>query len=78
MVRTDLLRESMDRSGVTQAQVASRLGMTTRTFYRRMKLGVFRSDEMEAMVELLQLSDPMAVFFDRAGEERSAAHGRTV
>ena len=63
MIRTDLLKEQIARNGMTQVQVARRLGLTPRTFYKRMRLGVFRSDEMEAMVELLKLQNPMAIFF---------------
>ena len=78
MIRTDLLKEMMLQNGLTQTQVASRLGMTTRTFYKRMKSGVFRSDEMEAMADMLHLQDPLTVFFYRPSSERGAEHGRSV
>lgn len=58
MIRTDLLKERMASKGLTQAQMADKLGITTRTFYRRMKSGIFRSDEMEAMADILGMSDP--------------------
>ena len=69
MIRTDILRSLIQQNGMTQAQVARRLGMTTRTFYSRMKLGVFRSDEMEAIADMLKLQNPMAVFFCKGNEE---------
>lgn len=78
MVRTDLLRKAIAVSGLTQAQVASRIGVTTRTFYKRMKTGVFRSDEIEAMVDMLRMKDPMAVFFGTESGEGGAADGASV
>ena len=67
MIRTDLLRQRITANGITQAQVAQRLGMTIRTFYKRMKAGVFRSDELEAMMDMLGIEDLRMLFC--AGED---------
>jgi hypothetical protein len=37
--------------------------MTPKTFYLKMKKGVFGSDEMEKMIDYLKIDDPAAIFF---------------
>lgn len=51
--------------GKTQKDVAKHLGMTPKTFYAKMKKGVFGSDEMEGMIEFLdiEMSAAIPVFF---------------
>lgn len=39
------------------------IGVTPKTFYEKMKNGVFGSDEIEIMIEKLNIKDPMAIFF---------------
>ncbi len=58
MIRTDLIKERINACGLTQAKMAQQLGMTPRTFYKRMKSGVFRSDEMETMAAVLGFKNP--------------------
>ncbi|MEG0901004.1 MAG: helix-turn-helix domain-containing protein [Clostridia bacterium] len=73
MIRTDLLRQRITEHGLTQAHVAQRLGMTTRTFYKRMKAGVFRSDELEEMMAMLGIEDPRMLFGSEANIRKHAA-----
>lgn len=63
MIDTDALRGAIVSKGLTQQDVALRIGMTPKTFYSKMKKGVFGSDEMESMIELLSLENPSAIFF---------------
>ena len=65
MVDTTRLKSLMVLNETTQEQVARALGMTPKTFYLKMKKKVFGSDEIEKMIELLHIDDPMAVFFVR-------------
>ena len=53
MVNTNALRGLIVSKGLTQEKVAAHLGITPKTFGTRMKRGVFGSDEIEAMIELL-------------------------
>jgi hypothetical protein len=39
------------------------IGKTPKTFYNKMKAGVFDSDEIEAMVRDLDIQNPMEIFF---------------
>ncbi len=64
MVNVNELRAAIARQGMTQAQVAGLLGISAKTFYSKMKKGVFLSNEMEQLMGVLQIENPMAVFFD--------------
>lgn len=48
---------------LTQEKVASYLGITPRTFSAKLQKGVFGSDEIEKMIDLLNIEDPMEIFF---------------
>lgn len=63
MVDVEKLKDIIFRERLSQRQVAQYLGMSDKTFYSRMKKGVFNSDEMYAMVKLLHIDDPKPVFF---------------
>ena len=59
------LRGVIYERGMSQRQVAVALGMSERTFYTKMKKGVFRTDEAEKMIQLLHISNPAEIFFGR-------------
>lgn len=59
---TAKLRGIIAERGYSQKDVARRLGMTDKTFYRKMRNGVFRTDEATKMVEFLHIDNPAAIF----------------
>lgn len=63
MIAVDKLRGIIAERGMSQRQVAKMLGITEKTFYDKMKKGVFDSDEMSEMVSVLEIKDPCAIFF---------------
>lgn len=63
MVDTNELRGVIAKNGKTQVDVAKMLDMTPKTFYLRMKKGVFGSDEIQIMIEGLHIDNPMEIFF---------------
>jgi len=63
MVNTKELRGIFAKNGVSQSDVARMLGITPKTFYIRMRRGVFGSDEIQKMIDEYKIEDPMAVFF---------------
>lgn len=63
MIKTDELRGEIAKNGLSQSDVAKMIGVTPKTFYEKMKNGVFGSDEIEIMIEELNIRDPMAIFF---------------
>ena len=63
MVDTNRLRGIIVMKQKTQEQVARYIGITPKTFYGKMKKGVFGSDEIEKMIDFLDIEDPISVFF---------------
>lgn len=63
MIAVNKLRGRIIEKGYTQAEVAEMIGMTPKTFGTKLKQGVFSSDEIEALIEILSISDPMSIFF---------------
>lgn len=63
MIKTNELRGVIVKNGLTQADVAAMIGITPKTFYEKMKNGVFGSDEIEIMIDKLKIEDPMNIFF---------------
>lgn len=65
MVNTNMLRGVIAQNGKTQSDVAKMIGMTPKTFYMRMKKGVFGSDEIQIMIDKLNIDNPMEIFFTK-------------
>ena len=63
MLDKNALRAEIARRGLTQKQVATALGISEKTFISRMKTGVFGTDEAEKLIMLLNIKDPMPIFF---------------
>lgn len=63
MVNTAKLRGIIAENGKTQQDVAEMLNITPKTFYLRMKNGVFGSDEIQIMIDNLHIDNPMDIFF---------------
>ena len=63
MIRTNELRGIIAKNNLSQAKVAEEIGITAKTIYEKMSKGVFGSDEIEKMIILLKIEDPMSVFF---------------
>ena len=63
MVDKNKLRGCIVANGKTQEDVAKYIGITPKTFYAKMKKGVFGSDEIEKMILLLNIEDPLSIFF---------------
>lgn len=49
-------------NGMTQKDLAKRLGMSSKTFYSKMKKGVFGTDEVVKMVDILNIKNPIDIF----------------
>lgn len=63
MVNSNKLKGLIVSKGLTQKDVAEKLNMTPKTFSLKLKKGVFGSDEIEMMINLLDISDPVPIFF---------------
>ena len=63
MIKTDELRGIIAKNGLSQTDVANMIGVTPKTFYEKMKNGVFGSDEIQIMIDELHIDNPMPIFF---------------
>ena len=63
MIKTNELRGIIAKNGLSQTDVAKMIGVTPKTFYEKMKNGVFGSDEIQIMIDELNIDDPMPIFF---------------
>jgi ERCC4-related helicase len=63
MVNVNKLRGKMAEKGRTGLDMARVIKKTPKTFYEKMKKGVFDSDEISAIVADLELDNPLEIFF---------------
>lgn len=63
MIDVNKLRGRMAEKGRSGQDMAKVIGKTPKTFYAKMKAGVFDSDEIEAMVRDLEIKNPLDIFF---------------
>lgn len=63
MIDVNKLKGRMAERGRSGQDMAKVIGKTPKTFYLKMKAGVFDSDEIEAMVKDLQITNPLEIFF---------------
>lgn len=63
MIRVDELRGIIAKNKLSQAKVAIMLGIAPKTFYEKMSRGVFGSDEIEGMIRILNIDNPVEIFF---------------
>ena len=63
MIDVNKLRGKMAEKGRSGADMARVIKKTPKTFYAKMKKGVFDSDEIIAMVDDLGIDNPLDIFF---------------
>lgn len=63
VIKTNELKGIIVKNGLTQSDVANLIGITPKTFYEKMKIGVFGSDEIQIMIDKLHIDDPVSIFF---------------
>ncbi len=66
MINANLIRGKIVENGMTQAEVATRIGMSPKTFSLKMSSGKFGLDEVEKMIQLLNIDKPERYFFANA------------
>ena len=63
VINTNKLRGIIAEKGKTQTDVAHAIGITPKTFYEKMKIGIFGSDEISIMIKELDIENPVEIFF---------------
>lgn len=67
MIDKNKLKGIIVSQGYSQRKIAIELGMTPKTFYEKMKKGVFDSDEIMGMMNILDIENPQSIFFVNNG-----------
>lgn len=57
-------KAAMVRKGFTQKELAQHLEISEKTFCSRIKNKRFETDEIEKLIPLLEINNPMKIFFD--------------
>jgi len=63
LIQINKLKALFVEKNITQQEIAKELGITETTMTRKMKKGVFDSDEMYKMIEILEIENPSEIFF---------------
>lgn len=66
MIDRNALKGVIVKNEMSQSDMAKILGITPKTFYGKMKRGVFDSDEMEIMIDVLKIENPIEIFFAKS------------
>lgn len=53
----------MKVKGYTQEQLARELGISPKTLCTKLNKGIFGSDEIENMIRILEIQNPIEIFF---------------
>lgn len=56
------LKGAMAEKGCSQRKMAEVLGIAEKTFYNKMKRGVFGTDEVAKMIDYLKIENPVDIF----------------
>ena len=75
MLDVQALKAEMVRNGYTQETLSKELGMTSRTFQNRLKAKDFGLNEIDIMVSVLKLKNPLSIFFPLKSSNRFSQVG---
>lgn len=64
MLNVPEFKAAMVRKGYTQKALAEKLGISEKTFCERLKSKRFGTEEIEVLIPLLEIENPMPIFFD--------------
>lgn len=62
-MKINWLKAEFTRNGLTQKEVAQKLGISSRTLSNKLKSGVFTNREIERLKNILNIDD-ISIFFD--------------
>lgn len=66
MINANLIRGKIVENGMTQAEVAAMIGISAKTFSLKMSSGKFGLDEVDKMIQILKIDEPLKYFFAKA------------
>lgn len=65
MILVNELKACIVAKGLNQSKVAEILNITQKTFSLKIKKGKFNSIEIEKMIDILEIKDPIKIFFSK-------------
>jgi len=63
MVLVNELRGRIRARGYTQGKLSRELGMSAKTLSNKLSKGIFGSDEIEKLIKILGIQNPLEIFF---------------
>lgn len=63
MINVNELKGRIVAKGYTQTDVANKIGITPKTFSTKLKKGVLNSKEIEKLIDILDIKNPIDIFF---------------
>ena len=63
MVNTDKLRGIFRENGMSIAKAAKMIGISEATMHRKLNSGIFGTDEIDKLIEVFNIKDPINIFF---------------
>lgn len=63
LIRVNELKGEMVKKGYTQAMLANKMGIAPETLSRKLKKGVFGSNEIAIIIKTLNIKNPLEIFF---------------
>lgn len=63
MLDVNKLKGAIVANGLTNHQLAKRMGCSEATLYNKYRSGIFNSNEIEFLVKELHIKDPWEIFF---------------
>lgn len=65
MVLTNEIKGKMVARGFTQKQLAEKLEMSERTLANKLTKGIFTTTDVEKLIDILKIENPMEIFFSK-------------
>lgn len=65
MILIDELKGKIRAKGYTQKKLAREIGMSPKTLSNRLNKGIFGSVEIEKMIKILDIKNPIEIFFNK-------------
>lgn len=63
MIATNEIKGLIRARGMTQAEVAEKMGINPVTLSRKLGKGILNSDEIEVLIDILKIKNPASIFF---------------
>ena len=64
MINIDKLNGKIAENRLTKEKLAKAMGISSRVLSIKLKKGIFNNIEIEKLVEILKIDNPMEIFFD--------------